>query len=229
MSSALLTMAKSSKKPFTVIIEGNIGSGKTTFLEYFKKYDNMCVLAEPVEMWRNCAGHNLLSKMYEDKSRWCFPFQSYVQLTMLNQHTFETQHPIKLMERSIFSARYCFVEKLYRDGTLPHPSVSVLDAWFKWLLAKADVSVDLIVYLRTTPEVVLQRIMQRNRQEEQNISLQYLKELHEMHENWLHHKTLFSCPAPVITLNADLDKSIIMEEYEKCETHVLNKMAAMRI
>lgn len=47
-------------RPFTVIVEGNIGSGKTTFLEYFKKYNNVCVLAEPIEMWRNCNGHNLL-------------------------------------------------------------------------------------------------------------------------------------------------------------------------
>lgn len=47
-------------KPFTVIVEGNIGSGKTTFLNYFNKKDNVCVLAEPVDMWRNCNGHNLL-------------------------------------------------------------------------------------------------------------------------------------------------------------------------
>lgn len=47
-------------RPFTVTVEGNIGSGKTTFLEYFKKYENVCVLAEPIEMWRNCNGHNLL-------------------------------------------------------------------------------------------------------------------------------------------------------------------------
>lgn len=53
-------LKKTDKRPFTVIIEGNIGSGKTTFLNYFKKYDNVCVLAEPVHMWRNCAGHNLL-------------------------------------------------------------------------------------------------------------------------------------------------------------------------
>lgn len=47
-------------RPFTVTVEGNIGSGKTTFLEYFKKYDNVCVLSEPIELWRNCNGHNLL-------------------------------------------------------------------------------------------------------------------------------------------------------------------------
>lgn len=60
----LARMAVNSKRegnhPFTVVVEGNVGSGKTTFLEYFKKYENVCVLAEPIEMWRNCNGHNLL-------------------------------------------------------------------------------------------------------------------------------------------------------------------------
>lgn len=49
-------------RPFTVIIEGNIGSGKTTFLNHFKKFESVCLLSEPVELWRNCAGHNLLVK-----------------------------------------------------------------------------------------------------------------------------------------------------------------------
>lgn len=51
---------KEKSRPFTVIVEGNIGSGKTTFLNYFKKKKDICVLAEPIEMWRDCNGNNLL-------------------------------------------------------------------------------------------------------------------------------------------------------------------------
>lgn len=47
-------------KPFTVFIEGNIGSGKTTFLNYFQKYDEVCLQTEPVEKWRDLGGVNLL-------------------------------------------------------------------------------------------------------------------------------------------------------------------------
>ncbi|KAF2882834.1 hypothetical protein ILUMI_23346 [Ignelater luminosus] len=224
MADTLTSAIKSNiAKPFTVIVEGNIGSGKTTFINHFKKYDNVCVLAEPVDLWRNCAGHNLLSYMYQDKARWGFTFQSYVQLTMLKLHTLETTHPVKLMERSIFSARYCFVEKMLRDGILPSPSGSVLNEWFKWVIAKSNVSVDLIIYLRTSPEIVYQRMLARNREEEKSVPLTFLKELHEMHEEWLYTKTSFSCPAPVITLNGDLDKSVIIDEYKKYESHILNK------
>lgn len=217
-----MTTKRKTNRPFTVIVEGNIGSGKTTFLEYFKKYQNVCVLAEPVEMWRNCNGHNLLAHLYQDPKKWSFSFQSYVQLTMLQQHIKPTTCPIKLLERSIYSAKYCFVEKMSRDNTIPAPSAAVINEWFQWITTNVDVSVDLIVYLRTTPEVVYERVLKRSRQEEKTVSLEYLKDIHEMHENWLYYKTMFSCPAPVITLDANLDRSLIEEEYEKYRGCIMN-------
>lgn len=61
---ALIKMSGSAgnlyKRPFTVCVEGNIGSGKTTFLSHFKKFDNITVLEEPVELWRDVSGANLL-------------------------------------------------------------------------------------------------------------------------------------------------------------------------
>ena len=47
-------------RPFTVVVEGNIGSGKTTFLDYFAKFKDVEVLQEPVNRWRDVQGHNLL-------------------------------------------------------------------------------------------------------------------------------------------------------------------------
>lgn len=44
---------------FTVFVEGNIGSGKTSFLNHFSKFKAL-VLAEPVETWRNMHGYNFL-------------------------------------------------------------------------------------------------------------------------------------------------------------------------
>ena len=58
-------------RPFTVVVEGNIGSGKTTFLQHFNKFsEEVETLAEPVDKWRNANGHNLLQMMYEDPHRW---------------------------------------------------------------------------------------------------------------------------------------------------------------
>lgn len=72
------------RQPFTVFIEGNIGSGKTTFLHHFQKYeDSVCLLTEPVERWRDLNGHNLLNAFYKEPFRWAMPFQTYVTLVSL--------------------------------------------------------------------------------------------------------------------------------------------------
>lgn len=223
-----MSCSNNSNRPFTVIVEGNIGSGKTTFLNHFNKYDDVCVLAEPIQLWRNCNGHNLLGLMYEDIKKWSFTFQSYVQLTMLQHHSKNTNRPIKLMERSVYSARYCFVEKMKQDGLLPHASAAVIDKHFQWIREHGSAEVDLIVYLRTAPEIVYERMMKRNRAEEKSVSLEYLKALHEIHEDWLFHKNRFDLPAEVVVINANLDKSVIKEEYLKCEPHVLNRTMVVK-
>lgn len=43
--------------------------------------------------------------MYNESQKWAFPFQTYVTLTMLQTHTADTAKRVKLMERSLYSAR----------------------------------------------------------------------------------------------------------------------------
>ena len=125
-------------RPFTVLIEGNIGSGKTTFLKHFSKFNNIEVITEPVEKWTNVKGSNLLQKMYEDPERWAFIFQTYVQLTMLQQHTENNDKQIKIMERSLYSARYCFVENLFESGRIQKSEYTVLVEWFEFLTTRVN-------------------------------------------------------------------------------------------
>ena len=102
-------------KGFTVTVEGNIGSGKSTFLQYFKNFPEVDLIPEPVNKWKDVNGYNTLEMMYKDANRWSLAFQSYVQLTMVDGHRKDRHKPLKLMERSIYSARYCFVENLKRQ------------------------------------------------------------------------------------------------------------------
>lgn len=60
IKTAIPKLSSPRKAPFTVFIEGNIGAGKTTFLNHFKKYDDVRLYTEPVEKWRNVEGVNLL-------------------------------------------------------------------------------------------------------------------------------------------------------------------------
>ena len=75
---------------------------------------------------------------------------------MLENHVLNTGKPVKLIERSIFSARYCFVENMYRTGKMLGCEYEVLDQWFKFATKDSalDLKVDLIIYLKTNPEKV---------------------------------------------------------------------------
>ena len=138
--------------------------------------------------------------------RWAMPFQSYVQLTMLEHHLqARPGRTVKLMERSIYSARYCFVENMYKSGVMEGSEFEVLDQWYNFATGESglDIGVDLIIYLRTTPEKALERMKERNRGEEAGVPLDYLKDLHTLHEDWLIHKK-HPLPAPVLVIDADM-------------------------
>ena len=48
-----------------------------------------------------------------------------------------------MMERSIHSARYCFVENLHNSGIMPDIEYVILDEWYQWILNSQDIHVDL--------------------------------------------------------------------------------------
>ncbi len=105
------------------------------------------------------------------------------------------------------------------------------------------------MYLRTKPEVAYERIQQRSRHEENKIPFQYIKDLHELHEDWLVGKTKFQVgvglcppplsvnlsmgisfpsfqplPAPVMVIDANEDLSKLTPEYLRRKERIL-KMA----
>jgi deoxynucleoside kinase len=44
-----MSSLKSIKHSLSVFLEGNIGCGKTSFLNHFKKFEDVCLLEEPIE------------------------------------------------------------------------------------------------------------------------------------------------------------------------------------
>uniref|UniRef100_A0A2I3TCK0 Thymidine kinase 2 n=1 Tax=Pan troglodytes TaxID=9598 RepID=A0A2I3TCK0_PANTR len=191
------------EKKSVICVEGNIASGKTTCLEFFSN-------ATEVE-----------GLMYHDASRWGLTLQTYVQLTMLDRHTRPQVSSVRLMERSIHSARYIFVENLYRSGKMPEVDYVVLSEWFDWILRNMDVSVDLIVYLRTNPETCYQRLKKRCREEEKVIPLEYLEAIHHLHEEWLIKGSLFPVAAPVLVIEADHHMERMLELFEQNRDRIL--------
>uniref|UniRef100_A0A6A7G024 Deoxynucleoside kinase-like n=1 Tax=Hirondellea gigas TaxID=1518452 RepID=A0A6A7G024_9CRUS len=196
-----MMQTKRLNRPITICVEGNIGSGKTTLLNHLATKKGVEVFEEPVNKWRNMRGKNLLELMYQDPTRWSHLFQTYVQLTMMQIHVQPCNANIKVMERSIYSARHCFVENLYQTGKMSEPEYNVYCEWYNMATNQLGISVDLIVYLSAEPTVVQKRILERGRSEEASIPLSYLQQLHALHQRWLGQDTL---PAPLLVLDTDM-------------------------
>lgn len=213
-------------KKFNVCVEGNIGSGKTTFLKHFKTFENLVETnGEPVKQWRDFGGENPLARLYDDPKRWAFTFQSLVLLTLMQRHTQKQVKPVRVMERSVYSARYCFTENLKQRGMLTDLEYTILTQWYSYALSQSNFTVDLIVYLQASPEICFERIKARNRPEEQFITLEYLRQLHDLHEEWL---VTGSKPSvirpPVLVVNGNQDLQTMTSKFYSIQSQILTEL-----
>ncbi|XP_037080961.1 deoxynucleoside kinase-like isoform X2 [Pollicipes pollicipes] len=208
-------------RPFTVSVEGNVGSGKSTFLQHFQGMDGVHIIEEPLEKWCNVNGHNLLDKLYQDPKRWSFLFQSYVQLTRLQVHLDATPCRVKFIERSLQSNRFCFVESALESGTLEAPEHAVLAEYYSRSAAWFDIGVDLIVYLRTSPEVAFERVVRRARAEEAPVTLDYLRQLHCWHQRWLMGERPAHWPR-VVVIDADQELQRLLPLYDSIHARIMD-------
>jgi len=210
----------------TIAVEGNIGCGKTTFLKYFSQYKNIEVLAEPVDKWKDVMGVNALDLMYKDAKRWSCAFQSLVTLSMLDHHR-STENPshIKMIERSIYSTRHCFMQNLKESGLIPPMDYEILDACHSWVNANEHIELDLIVYLRASPEVCAKRIKKRNRHEEAGVPMDYLTSLHKLHDDWLLLGKRGALPCPVLVIDANKNNEEMQIEIENLRHDILAGVA----
>ncbi len=97
--------------PMLCYIEGNIACGKTTLMEKFQSYENVNLMIEPLTIWENFNGQNLLKLRYENRDQYEYSFQTLANLSRLDQinQTYKS-NKIKFMERSLYSSFEVFVQ-----------------------------------------------------------------------------------------------------------------------
>ena len=93
--------------------------------------------------------------------------------------------PAKLMERTLQCQEKVFIPLLIQNGFLNGLDQSLLANFFKMVRDSEGLKADVIIYLRTSPEIALTRVRSRNRQGEERVSLDYLTDLHQYYDNWL--------------------------------------------
>jgi deoxyadenosine/deoxycytidine kinase len=182
-----------------IFVEGNIGTGKSTFLTHLSKHCK--VILEPVDEWtqmKNANGKNILEEFYSDPARNAYLFQSIAFRSRMKNIV---NRDDCFIERSIYTDRNVFAKTCRDDGLIGDIEWNDYVSWFDWLTTEFQVKPKGFVYLRCEPEVSLERIKKRNRSGEENISLEYLKKLHSKHDEWLLNEKVNS--VLVIDVNED--------------------------
>ena len=176
----------------------------------------------PVHVVYECRLYILLKKT--NIIRIIYEFKFFV----LKLHTAKVSTPIKMIERSLWSARHVFGKNLMETGKMAQSEFQVLNSWFEFLKSCPNVNlgVDLVVYLRTSPEVAYERLRARSRSEEKVVSIDYLKELHDLHEKWLitnKDKCLYG-GADVVVIDADQDLNEVPDLYAAHKDKILSTL-----
>ena len=175
-------------------VEGNIGTGKSTFLGMIEKCfpaEKVQVIYEPVDMWRNFTdkqGKNILDYFYSDPKRYAYIFQSIAFVSRAEKlKEIDTTKEYVFIERSIWSDRNIFAKNCYENQSMSDIEFLLYEKWFSWLEGELKDSVKdfSIIYLKSPSEVCLNRVNVRKRPEEQGILLDYLQQLERKHEEWL--------------------------------------------
>lgn len=178
-----------------VSVEGNIGSGKSTFLKFVANEcantKGVVILPEPVDKWEELKdqhGSSIIELFYRDKDKYAFPFQmmAYISRLALLRDAVDKLSAagggVIICERSLLCDRYVFASML-RDGEhIGAVEFAIYTRWFDHFIN--DLPRHHMLYLRTSPEIALRRVQGRDRKGEQ-IPLSYLETCNAYHERWL--------------------------------------------
>ena len=175
-------------KPLIITIGGNIGCGKSTMIS---KLDYLECYQEPIEKWGSW-----LDLFYTDPKKNAFGFQMKILLEFL--YDFGSKKKV-LTERSPYDALYIFTKVLKEGGYLSYMEYNL----FKDYTEKFGWKPDVYIYLRVSPEICLERITKRSRGCECGVTLEYLQQLHDAHEEYV--KVLEKTGTTVHEVNNELE------------------------
>jgi deoxyadenosine/deoxycytidine kinase len=204
-------MSEMYKNPRVISLEGNIGAGKSTFLKLVERALVAQTIFEPHEKWQYVGGENLLERFYADGHRWAYTFQTYAFVTRVMEqeaHARKSLFPLQILERSVFSDRYCFAKNAFEQGLMNALEWKLYQEWFSWLVEGYVAQPAGFIYLRTSPDICYERLKKRNRSEERNVTIEYLNTIHIKHEHWLIKRLDISSveeQVPVLVLSVDKD------------------------
>ena len=176
-----------------ISVEGNIGSGKSTLLDnlrnYYKNNKTVVFLKEPVDEWENIKdkfGNTMLEKFYSDQKRYSFSFQMMAfisRLVLLKDTIKQNKDAIIITERSLITDKSVFAKMLYDMDNIEDVEYQIYVKWFDHFVSEFPISK--IIYVNCDPQICFNRIIERSRTGENEITLDYLKKCNDYHNNMI--------------------------------------------
>ncbi len=177
----------------TIAIAGNIGTGKSSLVEFLTRTYGIKPFYEPNDE------NPYLPDFYADMQRWAFHSQLYFLSSKFRLHQqLERVAGVVVLDRTIYEDAEIFATALHRMRKFNGRDWDTYRGFYEVIL-DAIRPPDLMIYLRCSMRTLRQRIRLRGRNMEKDISLSYLKRLEHLYQGWLENYTL----SEVLVLETD--------------------------
>lgn len=165
-----------------IAIAGNIGSGKTTLTKMLAKHYGWEPRMESVLQ------NPYLQDYYENMSRWSLNLEVFfLKERFRDLLEIEKSTNTIVQDRSIFEGVHIFAANNHEMGNMSDRDYETYMGLFDSMMMVAR-QPDLMVYLRSTVPHLVENIHSRGRDYEQNIQLDYLKNLNNRYEDFIMNK-----------------------------------------
>ena len=163
----------------SIAIAGNMGTGKSTLVEFLHRTYDVVPFYEPNDM------NPYLGDFYKDMKRWAFQSQLYFLSNKFRLHQeLDRQPGVVALDRTIFEDAEIFATALYQMRKISKRDWETYQGFYQAIL-DAIRPPDLMIYLRCSMRTLRQRIRLRGRTIERDVPQSYLKRLDRLYEEWI--------------------------------------------
>lgn len=187
-----------------LVIEGNIGAGKTTLASRLAGDYNAKLILEQF------ADNPFLPKFYNDQERYSFPLELSFLADRYNQIKKEVIN-LDLFHPFLVADYYFAKSSIFAQNTLKNDEYRLFRQIFD-IVFETMPKPDLYVYLHASVEKLLKNIKKRGREYERNINPSYLDNIKQGYFSFF--KQVSSFPILIIDTN-NIDFVSNMEHYEQ--------------
>lgn len=163
----------------SIAISGNMGSGKSTLVDFLSRTYGVTPFYEPNDE------NPYLADFYTDMKSWAFQSQLYFLSNKFRLHQeLDRQSGVVALDRTIFEDAEIFATALFQMRKISKRDWETYQGLYRAIL-DAIRPPDLMIYLRCSMRTLRQRIRLRGRAMERNVPLSYLKRLDRLYEGWI--------------------------------------------